>query len=73
MYAIELLKELAIPINYLSKLEDSNEKIKLETIKIFLNKSNSKPGYKVQVFLIENFSRLTLQSANSCLKIFEEP
>lgn len=72
-YALELLKELGIPNNYLFKLEDDWENIKLEKIKSFLSKSNSKPGYIIQIFLIENFSRATASAVNSCLKIFEEP
>jgi len=72
-YSLDLLKKLEIPNSYLFKLEDDWEKIKIKTIKAFLNKANSKPWYRVQIFLIENFSRATLESANSCLKIFEEP
>ncbi len=72
-YAIEILKILGIPNNYLFKLEDNASVVKLEDIKLFLNKSNSKPGYTVQIFIIENFSRVTTWASNSCLKIFEEP
>ena len=42
-------------------------------LKEFLSNSNQKPRFKFQVFFIENISRFTLKSANSCLKFFEEP
>jgi hypothetical protein len=72
-YSLELLKTLEIPSVNLFTLSDWWENIKISEIKSFLEKSNSKTPYKIQIFLIENFSRITLQSANSCLKIFEEP
>ena len=72
-YAIQILKELKIPNSYLFKIEDNWNNIKLEEVKNFLKKSNSNPWYKIQIFLIENFSRATLWTTNSCLKIFEEP
>jgi hypothetical protein len=72
-YSLELLKTLEIPNVNLFTLNDDWENIKLNEIKSFIEKSNSKTPYKIQIFLIENFSRMTLQSVNSCLKIFEEP
>jgi hypothetical protein len=72
-YALEILKRLSIPQVYLYKLEDNWESIKIWELKSFLSKSNSKPAYKIQIFLIENFSRISITAANSCLKIFEEP
>lgn len=71
--AKEILTELKIPQSYLYKLEDNSEKIKIEQVKNFVELSNSKPPYKLQIFLIENISRLTLASSNSLLKFFEEP
>ena len=72
-YSLELLKTLKTPNVNLFTLSDYWENIKISEIKKFLEKSNSKTPYKIQIFLIENFSRITLQSANSRLKIFEEP
>ena len=72
-YSLELLKTLEIPSVNIFTLNDNWENIKLNEIKSFIEKSNSKTPYKIQIFLIENFSRMTLQSVNSCLKIFEEP
>ena len=70
---LELLKKLGVPPSYLFKLEDDKKNIKLAGIKEFLSRANTKPWYKVQIFLIENFSRATIGALNSCLKIFEEP
>ena len=71
--ALELLKKLDIPKVNIFKLEDNWEKIKIAEIKQFLEKSNSTSPYRIQIFIIENFSRVTINAANSCLKIFEEP
>lgn len=68
-----ILQEKKIPLSYLYKLWDNWEKIKIAEIKRFIEPSNSNPWYPIQIFFIENISRLTLQSWNSCLKIFEEP
>jgi len=70
---LSILKELKIPKEYLFKIIDDWTIIKIKDMKIFLEWSNSVSGYRIKIFLIENFSRSNLQSANSCLKIFEEP
>ena len=69
----ELFSEFDIPKLNLIKLEDNGENIKIQEIKEFIKKSELSTPYKFQIFFIENVSRLTLQSANSCLKFFEEP
>lgn len=71
--AQKILQEKNIPLSYLYTLTDSWEKIKIAEIKSFIEPSYSNPGYPIQIFCIENISRFTLQSANSCLKFFEEP
>ena len=71
--ANELLEFFNIPKVNLMKLEDSWEKIKISEIKNFMKISDSTTPYKIQIFLIENFSRITIQWSNSCLKKFEEP
>lgn len=69
----EFFWEFEIPKVNLIKLEDNWENIKIAEIKEFIKKWNLWTPYRFQVFFIENVSRLTLQSANSCLKFFEEP
>lgn len=59
--------------NFIFLLKDNNEKIKVKDIKEFLEKVYVTPTYWAQVLIIENISRMTEESANSCLKIFEEP
>lgn len=71
--AQNILQEKNIPHTYLYKLDDNWEKIKIAEIKNFTEPSHSLPGYAIQIFLIENISRFTIQSGNSCLKFFEEP
>ena len=71
--AQEILQQKNIPLSYLYKLNDNWEKIKIAEIKNFIEPSNSFPGYEIQIFFIENISRFTIQSWNSCLKFFEEP
>jgi len=68
-----ILQEKNIPLTYLYTLDDNWEKIKIAEIKNFIEPSHSLPGYAIQIFLIENISRFTIQSGNSCLKFFEEP
>lgn len=72
-FAQELTQAYNIPKDYIYTLKDKWEKIKISEIKEFIHASNSLPGYDFQIFIIENISRLTIQSSNSCLKFFEEP
>jgi len=72
-FAQELIQTYNIPKNYIYTLKDNGEKIKISEIKEFIQASNSLPWYEFQIFIIENISRLTIQSGNSCLKFFEEP
>lgn len=72
-YSLKLLKDFDIPKEYLYILKDNQENIKIQELKEFINFSNSKPWFTFQIFFIENISRLTLTSANSLLKFFEEP
>jgi hypothetical protein len=71
--AQKILQEKNIPFSYLYRLDDNWEKIKIAEIKNFVTPGHSLPGYPIQIFLIENISRFTIQSWNSCLKFFEEP
>lgn len=71
--SIELLEKLWINKNFVFDFKDNNEKIKVKDIKDFLDKVYITPSFWSQIFIIENISRMTEESANSCLKIFEEP
>jgi len=68
-----LLENYAIDKNSLFLLPDNWEAIKIKEMRDFLSKWNEKPRFKFQIFLIENISRMTVQSANAALKFFEEP
>lgn len=70
---LKLFEKYSIDSSSLFRLQDDWANIKIKDLKEFLSKSNQKPRFKFQVFLIENISRFTLKSANSCLKFFEEP
>lgn len=59
--------------NNIFKIEDDWDAIKIETLRSFISKSTMKSSFKFQIFLIENISRFTQQSANACLKFLEEP
>lgn len=69
----KLFEYYEIDKNNLYKLADNNEKIKISELRDFISKSNIKSSYNFQVFLIENISRTTLESANASLKFLEEP
>ncbi len=71
--AVEVLEKFGIPkVNFLV-LEDNGENIKIKGIKEFIKPWELGTPYRLQIFLIENISRMTLSSFNSCLKFFEEP
>lgn len=71
--SIKILNTYNIPNIYIYKLKDDWEKLKVNTVKEFIKKSQTKSPYKIQIFFIENISRLTTQASNSLLKFFEEP
>lgn len=70
---LNLFKDFNVDKNFFYKLENNNEKIKISQIREFISKSNTKSSYKFQIFLIENISRMNIESYNSSLKFFEEP
>jgi len=72
-FSLDILSEYDVPKVNIFVLKDDGESIKISEIKEFLSKLNSKSSYKLQIFIIENISRLTLQASNSVLKQFEEP
>lgn len=69
----KLFSTFEVDKNNIYKLEDDGETIKIDVIRNFIAKSNVRSSYKFQIFLIENISRFTLQSANATLKFLEEP
>ncbi len=71
--SLELCKNLGINENFIFKFENPEWKIKVKDIKQFLEKVFITPTFKAQIFIIENISKMTEESANSCLKVFEEP
>ncbi len=71
--SFELSEKLWINKNYIFSFKDEENKIKVKDIKEFLEKVFITPSFKAQIFIIENISRMTEESANSCLKVFEEP
>ncbi len=70
---LNILKESSIDKQSLFHLRDTGESIKIEEIKNFLAQGNIRPRFAFQIFFIEDISRMSLQSANACLKFFEEP
>lgn len=69
----ELFIYYKVDKNCFYKLSDNNEKIKIAQVRDFVSKSNIKSSFKFQIFLIENISRMNIESFNSCLKFLEEP
>ncbi len=54
-------------------LNEEEEKIKIDKIKQFLTIGYQKSSFAFQIFFIQDIDRMTRESANSCLKFFEEP
>lgn len=71
--ALELCKHFWVPEVAFSHLEETENALKIADIKTFFKKAELSSPYKIQIFLLENISRLTLSAGNSCLKLFEEP
>lgn len=69
----QLTQQFEVDKNYIFTLTNSEESLKIEEIKDFVRLSFSKSPFAFQVFIIQNISRLTLQSANALLKFLEEP
>lgn len=68
-----LLLKQEMDVLSLFVLADTGESIKIEEIKNFLGNAQIRSRFAFQVFIIENFSRATIQAQNSCLKMLEEP
>ncbi len=69
----ELQKTYAFPSSYVFRYEDNGEALRIAQAREIVNKSHIKSDYTVQVFVIENASRMTLSFSNALLKFFEEP
>ncbi|MCT4617364.1 MAG: hypothetical protein N4A38_04100 [Candidatus Gracilibacteria bacterium] len=71
--AQSLFDEHKISKYNLISLNDNGERIKTEQARELLYKSHQKPGEGFQIFIIENISRLNINSGNALLKFLEEP
>jgi DNA polymerase III gamma/tau subunit len=69
----KLFARFEVDRHHIHILKDDGESLKIETIRKFIQQSNLKSSDLFQIFVIENISRLTLQSANASLKFLEEP
>jgi DNA polymerase III, delta subunit len=69
----DLLEHFSLDTQSLFMLPDTGESIKIAEIQQFFSKSYQKPRLAFQIFLIQNFGRITREAANSCLKVLEEP
>ncbi len=71
--ALEILEKLKIPKVFLYVFEDEGKSIKVKEMRDFSEKANIKTPYPIQIFFIENISKLTTGAGNSLLKFLEEP
>ncbi len=70
--AVKLCEILNVNKNYIFSFQESEWKIKVKDLKDFLENIFITPNFKAQFFIIENIAKMTQESANSSLKIFEE-
>lgn len=70
--AAKLCEILNVNKNYIFSFQESEWKIKVKDLKDFLENIFITPNFKAQFFIIENIAKMTQESANSSLKIFEE-
>lgn len=69
-----ICKEYWVDPYNIYKLERDNEQShKINSVKDFILKWNIRPNSTFQIFVFEDFSRLTVQSQNASLKFLEEP
>jgi len=80
LFHSELQRELWDTISWLGAdkesvftLVDIGENLKTAEVKKFISQGDIKARFGIQVFCIENISRMTLGAQNACLKFFEEP
>lgn len=71
--AQEILSSHNISKYNIISLTDNWERIKMDETRELLYKSNQKSSEGFQIFIIENISRLNINSSNALLKFFEEP
>lgn len=71
--AFSLCQSFEVDKHMIFTLSDTWESLKIEEVRDFLAQSYRNPGFLFQIFIIENISRMTLQSSNAVLKFFEEP
>lgn len=69
---LKLCDALEINKNYIFNFKETDSKIKVKDLKDFLENIFVSPNFKAQFFIIENIAKMTEESANSSLKIFEE-
>ena len=70
----EVCREYSVDNYSIYKLErDDPESHKIQLVKAFVEKWNTMARQAFQVFVFEDFWRLTPQSQNACLKFIEEP
>lgn len=71
--AFKILEKYEIPKAFLYHFEYSWKNISVEEMRDFTEKAILWTPYKVQIFFIENISKLTNHAWNSLLKFLEEP
>ena len=69
----ELQELYSLPSSYIFRLENNEEKLKVQGAREIIEKSSIRPHYDIQIFVIENISRMTIGFSNSLLKFLEEP
>lgn len=73
-WLISGLKELYnFPDSYVHRLENDEQSIKIAHTRELFQKVHMSLDYKIQIFVVENISRLWTGASNSLLKVLEEP
>jgi DNA polymerase III delta prime subunit len=69
----ELQSLYSLPTSYILRQEDDDQSLKVSHARNIIEKSLIRPQYEIQIFIIENISRMTLGFSNALLKFLEEP
>lgn len=69
----EIISFFGLDFSIVQTLVNDGEKIKVQKMKEFIAQSFVKSSFGLQIFVIEDISRFTLEASNASLKFLEEP
>ena len=69
----ELQLQYSLPTSYIVRLEVDDQNLKVSHARNIIEKASIRSQYQIQIFVIEDISRMTIAFSNALLKFLEEP